>query len=107
MLCICLLLQPLPSLAMDGEAKTEQKITVSLTDGGSVKVTDQRERNQRSGKLMPGNQSLSRERKVKYSNAKRYHSRDMRSAPMQSLRADKKRVYRKKNYKDKILTGKN
>lgn len=40
MLCICLLLQPLPSLAMDGEAKTEQKITVSLTDGGSVKVTD-------------------------------------------------------------------
>ena len=40
MLCICLLLQPLPSLAMDGEAKAEQKIIVSLTDGGSVKVTD-------------------------------------------------------------------
>ncbi len=40
MLCICLLLQPLPSFAMDKEVKAEQKIIVSLTDGGSVKVTD-------------------------------------------------------------------
>ena len=58
MLCICLLLQPLPSLAMDGEAKTEQKITVSLTDGGSVKVTDPKGSARRSSLKRTGTSQL-------------------------------------------------
>ena len=39
-LCICLLLQPLPSFAMDAETKEEQQIVFILSEGGSVKVID-------------------------------------------------------------------